>query len=782
MIWPRSLKCLGVLCIAALGLLEVQAYSETLIGSDVVMRASVFSATNPGMEDSFGEIRLNEGRLGQTGAGVSRSEAGTTLSVGFESVPEPAAGLLLAWGGLILAGLGRGSGRRPVSSGLVLILLVGLGALAAGTSALAQTPDDMIYQGTLTDSVGIPLEGPLTLVVRVFDLPSGGTPLYTETHSLVDVDPLDGAFLIRLGMGDTDLDIDGDGEVESNLHPFDATLFLNGPNRYIEVQIGFGIGAEVLAPRHAIGAVPYAAVAADVVADPSSQVGQSIAAAQSAAEGAQAAAEAADGNHTVDTTLTESQVDAYVANNGYLTNIDLAQSLAPEQGDPPTTSHHNVLFANITNPAETQFGYGATFLDPNIFEASPGRESDNQLGAFYNKNGVNGLPTNQFEHAMDSSWELSWRATQTGDHTWLEHNIDLWPPDNRAAISDLVGFNPGVGDAIEFSGGGTGVVIAWNPVTSVLEWRQDYGTVGAGETISHVGSGTAKVGATITSLASTNLWRTRQLEWDTYTNEAMWFWRTRPPTGEPAPLRLINNGVGVGFTGNVGGGTALKVGTYMSNRPTTWMEFQGDTVTGEIGIQPRILDLRYNFAGTGNSYSFASGIRFLSPVVTGTNSLNSMGRRHHIEIWDQRGYGSTSSALYVDAQTCDGCVNGPAAHGNITMRGGNWNDGHYAFGEENASGDHLWRDQTHEVFRVASDSTPSSESDGVALVTGTGASTHGPAFWAISDGSELDTASEVCEAEGVGMAAQSGFDLLAGGQVGAATPIASGQPFIAFCK
>jgi len=90
----------------------------------------------------------------------------------------------------------------------------------------------------------------------------------------------------------------------------------SGVNRYLEVVVD----GETLAPRQAVGSVPYALVAEDVVTDPAtSNVGALIAAAQSAADAAQAAADSADANHTVDTTLSEAEVDAFVANNGFST-------------------------------------------------------------------------------------------------------------------------------------------------------------------------------------------------------------------------------------------------------------------------------------------------------------------------------------------------------------------------------------------------------------------------------------------------------------------------------
>ena len=171
------------------------------------------------------------------------------------------------------------SPRSLLTSLLGSILILCLLSL----SASAQVPHDMAYQGILTDAVGAPLTGPVDLVLSIYDLPSDGSPLYTETHEGVVIDSFDGSFLVQLGQGTTD---------PNSTSAFDSSLFKNGPNRYLEVQVGL-VDGEVLTPRQIIGAVPYALVAEDVVTDPAtSTVGALIAAAQSSADAAQAAADA----------------------------------------------------------------------------------------------------------------------------------------------------------------------------------------------------------------------------------------------------------------------------------------------------------------------------------------------------------------------------------------------------------------------------------------------------------------------------------------------------------
>ena len=203
------------------------------------------------------------------------------------------------------------------------ILGPGLGLLLAlilvPLSSLAQVPHDTAYQGRLTDAVGAPLVGLVDLQLRIFDVPAAGTALYTEDHAGVVLDD-NGAFTVRLGTGSL------------KVGAYDGALF-SGVNRYLEVVVD----GETLAPRQAVGSVPYALVAEDVVTDPAtSSVGALIAAAQSAADTAQAAADSADANHTVDTTLTEYAVDKYVSNNGYSTGahtVDTDTQLSEAQVD-----------------------------------------------------------------------------------------------------------------------------------------------------------------------------------------------------------------------------------------------------------------------------------------------------------------------------------------------------------------------------------------------------------------------------------------------------------------
>ncbi len=94
-------------------------------------------------------------------------------------------------------------------------------------------PRQINYQGKLTDSTGVALNGPYTMVFRIYDSPSGGTALWSETHDSVFITK--GLFDVVLGET-TPLDL-----------PFDRQY-------YLEVEVD----GEVLSPRIPMASVGYA--------------------------------------------------------------------------------------------------------------------------------------------------------------------------------------------------------------------------------------------------------------------------------------------------------------------------------------------------------------------------------------------------------------------------------------------------------------------------------------------------------------------------------------------
>jgi hypothetical protein len=113
---------------------------------------------------------------------------------------------------------------------LACSLLLSLAAPASN----AAVPETMSYQGVLTDNAGTPVpNGNYDLVFGLYDVATGGAPLWTETRTGVSVQ----AGLVSLVLG----------SVSPITLPFDAPYFLG---------IGVNGGAE-MAPRIALASSPY---------------------------------------------------------------------------------------------------------------------------------------------------------------------------------------------------------------------------------------------------------------------------------------------------------------------------------------------------------------------------------------------------------------------------------------------------------------------------------------------------------------------------------------------
>ncbi len=119
------------------------------------------------------------------------------------------------------------------------LLAVMLAAVA--TTALADVPRVISYQGRLTNNNGGPLAGPVQLVVRFYDAASGGTVLFSETHA--DVPLAKGVFSIQIGS-------QGGGVPDSAL---------NSAETWLGISVDGGVE---LTPRTRMGMVPFAAKAA----------------------------------------------------------------------------------------------------------------------------------------------------------------------------------------------------------------------------------------------------------------------------------------------------------------------------------------------------------------------------------------------------------------------------------------------------------------------------------------------------------------------------------------
>src|SRR5262245_47438744 len=120
-----------------------------------------------------------------------------------------------------------------------LLAAAALALLASSALSQIPTPTKLQFQARLADAGGSPLAGPISLTVRVYDVPIGGSTLWSETQS---VTALSGVVNVDLG----------------TLSPIPDSLLAGSP-RYFAVQVN--ADPEML-PRREIQSVPFARRAA----------------------------------------------------------------------------------------------------------------------------------------------------------------------------------------------------------------------------------------------------------------------------------------------------------------------------------------------------------------------------------------------------------------------------------------------------------------------------------------------------------------------------------------
>ena len=143
--------------------------------------------------------------------------------------------------------------------GLFLALVAGVAyagasfGASAGPSTTDVAPSIVPYQGSITDTSDEPLNGTFDMTFSLYDAPSGGVPLWSESHVGPNAVPVsDGLFSVGLG----------------SINPIDTNTLLAGP-----VYLGTTVEPDPeMTPRQVVGSVPYALVANTV---PDASVSQS---------------------------------------------------------------------------------------------------------------------------------------------------------------------------------------------------------------------------------------------------------------------------------------------------------------------------------------------------------------------------------------------------------------------------------------------------------------------------------------------------------------------------
>jgi hypothetical protein len=123
---------------------------------------------------------------------------------------------------------------------VVVILLLTVPSLAAPSQSPSATSTSTIsYQGRLADSAGNPLTDKYNMEFRLYDVPTGGVPLWTEMWTGANaVDVSDGLFNVMLGSIDNTL--------ASSIEGYD------------ELYLGITVGTDSeMVPRVQLGSVPF---------------------------------------------------------------------------------------------------------------------------------------------------------------------------------------------------------------------------------------------------------------------------------------------------------------------------------------------------------------------------------------------------------------------------------------------------------------------------------------------------------------------------------------------
>ena len=113
--------------------------------------------------------------------------------------------------------------------------ILALAIVALALPAAAVVPGRVDFQGLLLDSGGQKVNGAVDLVFTLYDAPTGGTSLWTESHP--DVQVSDGVYGVTLG----------------TTTPLTPTILGSG-----NVHLQISVDGETLTPRRQLLAVPYA--------------------------------------------------------------------------------------------------------------------------------------------------------------------------------------------------------------------------------------------------------------------------------------------------------------------------------------------------------------------------------------------------------------------------------------------------------------------------------------------------------------------------------------------
>jgi hypothetical protein len=123
------------------------------------------------------------------------------------------------------------AGQEPVAT----VVPAGAGGQPAAEPFASTTT--MSYQGRLTSDTGTPVNGSVQMTFRLYDVLNGGSPLWTEVHSGVQVSQ--GLFAVQLG----------------SLSPLSSSLFAGRSTLFLGVAVGTDLE---MTPREQLSSAAFA--------------------------------------------------------------------------------------------------------------------------------------------------------------------------------------------------------------------------------------------------------------------------------------------------------------------------------------------------------------------------------------------------------------------------------------------------------------------------------------------------------------------------------------------
>lgn len=276
-----------------------------------------------------------------------------------------------------------------------LSLAAAAAALAVAGSAHA-VPETLGLSARIVDG-GTPVTGPQTIVVRIHDQASGGTPVWTESVTATAADGL-----VHLTLGATS--------------PLTDAVIDGGP-LWVELQVG----STVLAPRLAVTSAPYA-LRAGVAEDAERLAGQPATAFAAAAHG-----------HAG----TYLPVGAALACTGTAKVIGLDGATGSVVCGPDAVGPSYTAGLGLTMPTATSF---AVNFGTSGTATAAARADHNHAGVYLPVGATLACPAGQYATGLQPSGSVSCAAAPAADITDVTAGAGLTGGGSSGAVALAVAF------------------------------------------------------------------------------------------------------------------------------------------------------------------------------------------------------------------------------------------------------------------------------------------------------------------------------------------------------